>query len=64
MAGDAPADRRVLAIRSIDTKFVMDWMRGDCCLTVDRWVQATEPQFLLSSSTVLQGSSMAALWFR
>ena len=35
MAGDAPADKRVLAMRSMETKFVMHWMRGD-------WVRTWE----------------------
>lgn len=43
MAGDAPAERRVLAMRSMETKLVMHWMRGDWVLTVERWAQAVGP---------------------
>lgn len=44
MAGDAPAERRVLAIRSMETKLVMHWTRGDCCRRVERWAQAVVGQ--------------------
>lgn len=36
IAGEAPAERRVLAIKSMETKFVMHWMSGDWRRTSDR----------------------------
>lgn len=38
IAGDAPADRRVLAIKSMETKLVMHWTSGD-------WSRSLESRF-------------------
>lgn len=46
MAGDAPADKRVLAIRSMETKLVMHWMSGDWVRTWERSCHAFVPQWV------------------
>lgn len=57
MAGDAPADKRVLAIRSIETKLVMHCMSGDWSRSLERRVQAlTAHEFWSCSLLRLSGS--------
>lgn len=57
MAGDAPADKRVLAIRSIETKLVMHCMSGDWSRSLERRVQALRAhEFWSCSSLRLLGS--------
>lgn len=59
MAGEAPAARRVLAIRSMDTKLVMHWTSGDRRLTPARKVQATPAQSAAESPINLTSRSRA-----
>lgn len=40
----------MLAMRSIETKLVMHWIKGDCCLVEERCVHAVEGHVLVSSS--------------
>lgn len=51
MAGEAPADKRVLAIKSIETKLVMHWMSGDRVRTASRMAHALAPHCRRSSSS-------------
>lgn len=58
MAGDAPADKRVLAIRSIETKLVMHCMSGDWSRSLERRVQALRAHEFWSCSLLRLLGSM------
>ena len=61
MAGEAPAAKRVLAIRSMETKLVMHWMRGFRFRTAERAVQALSAHPFSSSSLGLFPSAIFSL---
>lgn len=44
IAGEAPAESRTLATRSMETKFVMHWIRGEARRTESKWAHACRAQ--------------------
>lgn len=63
MAGDAPADKRVLAMRSIDTKFVMHWISGDWDRTAHSRSHDFGAQRVASDSSMLCSGTLLFGWF-
>ena len=59
MAGDAPADKSVLAMRSMETKLVMHWISGDSLRIAESWIHA----FAAHPSGSAFPLSFPSMWF-
>lgn len=62
IAGDAPTESRTLAMKSMETKFVMHWIRGEALRTDSRRAHACPAHDSVLSALFSGGGCCCGFW--